>query len=405
MGQSESVPDLKFAFRVLSVDGPAATALNFPSASSARFGQRDAIVKSLVPWLDFIISINGRDLVSDGPEGDAVLQTELAAVMAEEEKSLTNSGQPRPSGIPIILDVWNIKSRVQRTVQIVVPKGKGLGLQVQSYVIPFGLVSNSMGEGSFVASPGGFLPTETVLHVTNVEIGSPAASSGLLPDDDFILANKNTGGYDDVEGFGEDFTEAMMRFSRADETSNSLPAPSSMSVFVYRTSSDSVRLVSLPVAIEPWKGEDGRLHYGLGLVLASGKLHELPEYRTKSDGRAEFEVAPMQMNQFLGLNSDQTHSNQFVNEQQQHVSASAPVSTNLQTQYQQQQQQQQHQQQQHQQQQHQQQQQQNHLNGPLPAPLLTTTTMSKLTPFGTTIQSKSRSIAPAAVHISDLNRY
>ena len=394
MGQSESIPELKFAFRVLSVesDGPASRALTFPSSASARAGQRDAIVKSLVPWLDFIISINGRDLVSDGPEGDAVLQTELAAVMAEEEKSLTNSGQSRASGIPIILDVWNIKSRVQRTVQIIIPKGKGLGLQVQSYVIPFGLVSNSMGEGSFVASPGGFLPTETVLHVTNVESGSPAASSGLLPDDDFILANKNTGGYDDVEGFGEDFTEAMMRFSRADETSNSLPAPSTMSVFVYRTSSDSVRLVSLPVAIEPWKGEDGRLHYGLGLVLASGKLHELPEYRMKSDGRAEFEAAlPMQMSQFLGLNSEsQTSSIQSLSEHQRHIHTTAPKSINQLPQSQD------HQQQQQQQQQH---------NGALPAPLLISTTISKLTPFGTTTQNKSRSIAPAAVHINDLNRY
>jgi len=376
MGQTESVPDLKFAFRVLSVDpnGSCAQALNFPSSASARTGQRDAIIKSLVPWLDFIISINGRDLISDAPEGDTVLQSELAKVMEEEEKILNNNGQTaRSSGIPIILDVWNVKSRVQRTVQIVVPKGKGLGLQVQSYVIPFGLVSNSMGEGSFVPGPSGFLPTETVLHVTNVENGSPSATAGLLPDDDFILANQNTGGYDDVEGFGEDFTEAMMRFSRADETSNSLPAPSIMSVFVYRASSDSVRLVSLPVSIAPWKGEDERLHYGLGLVLASGKLHELPESRMKSDGCAEFEVisTPIKMSQFL---SDEQPSQLYPNHLQSSSASFLPPA--LVTQQQQQQQQ----------------------VGPLPSPSLTYNTVSKLTPFGTTT-TKSRSIAPTAVQI------
>jgi hypothetical protein len=244
-----------------------------------------------------------------------------------------------------------------------------------------------MGEGSFVPGPSGFLPTETVLHVTNVENGSPSATAGLLPEDDFILANQNTGGYEDVEGFGEDFTEAMMRFSRADETSNSLPAPSIMSIFVYRASSDSVRLVPLPVSIAPWKGEDERLHYGLGLVLASGKLHELPEHRMKSDGCAEFEVisTPMKMmSQFL---SDEQSLQLYPNHLQS--SSASSLSPTLVTQHHH-----------HQQQQQQQQQHTSHVGiashfGLLHTPLLTNT-VSKLTPFGTT---KSRSIAPTSVQI------
>ena len=308
MGSGASVPAQVrggAGYRVMGVEegGPCARALSFPDAASARRGVRDLREASLVPWLDFVVSVNGREL--GGEDGDDVLEEELGG--GEGGKGGGGGGgggDDEPT--PVILEVWNVKRRALRTVQVSLPRGSGsrLGLHVQRAAIPpGGLEAGSMGGGSGAEAADGSAGAEAVLHVTGVEPGSPAAAVGLVPDDDYVLASLQGGAYEDVESFGDDVGDALLKFQAAAAAGSGsgdggpgagagagagVPAVL-LPLFVYRTSTDSVRLVQLPVRDAAWGA--GGTSRGLGLELSFGKFHELPAVALTTDGRPEFEVA------------------------------------------------------------------------------------------------------------------
>jgi hypothetical protein len=402
MGAAESVP-APTAYRVTSVDarGPCAHAISFPDAASARAGMRAPAEGPLVPWLDFIVSINGRDL--RGPDGDDVLEEELANVegdarAAAAATALAAAGalpQPEPAApaaptapeaprtaAPVILEVWNVKRGAMRTVQVLVPAGSRLGLQVQSATIPPGGLNNSSFGAEEVAAAGGgvALFAETVMHVIEVDAGSPAASAGLRAGDDYILASLTNGAYEDVEAFGEDVAQSVNEAESAGDRGGGVSGVQ-LPLYVYRATTDCVRIVRIPVPCGPWRaGPDARPRIGLGLAVACGKAHELPATSLLSDGGAEFdELAPappkvpeeqlrqQQALQQLALQQEQA----ALARQQQAASVAALQAAASASAFQQQQQQQQHLQ-------------------PLPQPSITQPTFrivppptSQLTPFGT----------------------
>ena len=300
MGGSASAPARGgTGYRIMGVDpdGPCARALSFPDAASARLGraQRELREGALVPWLDFVVSVNGRDL--SGPDGDDVLEEELGAAAgaagpAGGAAAAAGEEEGEEEDTPVILELWNVKRRAQRTVQVVLPRGSRLGLQVQRAAIPpGGLEAGSFGAGSGVEAADGSAGAEAVLHVTGVEAGSPAASVGLVADDDYLLASLHGGAYEDVDTFGDDVGDALVKCEAAGAVAGppGAPAPAVLlPVFVYRASTDSVRVVQLPVRATGWG--PGGSRRGLGIELACGKFHELPAASFRTDGRAEFEV-------------------------------------------------------------------------------------------------------------------
>lgn len=269
MGAEASKPGMqvtpKCGYRVLSVspDGPAANCTVFPDATSARseLRIRSPRVGSLVAWLDILTSINGVSLTAN----DDTLANEIA-----------NS-----KGGPILLEIYNIKRQASRTVQIdLLGSAAGLGLAV-AWV-----------EEVRVLGAGG----ETPLHVTEVIADSPAQQAGLQAGVDYVLGSME-GTYSDVEEFGDDVS---VRAAAAENSDGVARLP----LYVYRSSTDSVRLVNLLVPAQPW-GPDHRR--GVGVGLACGQLHELPADAGKSDGIPEFHVgrAPsnvqvMPLTTFLG---------------------------------------------------------------------------------------------------------
>ena len=164
-----------------------------------------------------------------------------------------------------------------------------------------------MGGGSGAEAADGSAGAEAVLHVTAVEPGSPSAAVGLVPGDDYVLASLQGGAYEDVDSFGDDVGDALLKYQAAAAGTGAGAGAASppavlLPLFVYRTSTDSVRLVQLPVRDAGW-GAGGERH-GLGLELACGKFHELPAASLLTDGRAEFEVQAqgppaVQMSRFL----------------------------------------------------------------------------------------------------------
>ena len=107
-------------YRVLSVEGasPGATLLVMPDARAAREGLRSPRPGALVAYLDVLASVNGIELDGDALEAD-VLAREVAANV----------------GSPIILEVYNVKRRRFRTVQLTPERAWGgdglLGVQVR----------------------------------------------------------------------------------------------------------------------------------------------------------------------------------------------------------------------------------------------------------------------------------
>ena len=143
-------------FRVLNVQphSPASDVVVFPSAEAARDGLRSPLHASLVSYLDFIVSVNGEPLGGEDSE-----------FFAEEIRANINQ--------PVILEVFNVMNQKLRTLQVV-PRtdwgGEGLlGLHVK-----FDVITGA---------------AESVLHVTEVEPGSPAAVAGLTAGDDYILGS------------------------------------------------------------------------------------------------------------------------------------------------------------------------------------------------------------------------
>ena len=130
---------------------PAADTIVFPTVEAARDGLRAPLHAPLVSFLDFIISINGDVLEAD------------SSWFGEELRENKDK--------PVILEVYNYKSGRTRTVQVVPREGWGgeglLGLHVRWDSIA--------------------TAAESVLHVTDVAPGSPAAAAGLVPGDDWVL--------------------------------------------------------------------------------------------------------------------------------------------------------------------------------------------------------------------------
>lgn len=222
-------------FRVLSVEAgsPAANVLVFPDAAAARAGIRTVVPGTLVAWFDIIVSINGIELVEDS---DA-----FADEMA------------RCHGMDVILEVWNIKTQALRTVQAKLrPAGSGALLGVSVKFEPV-------------------CGTDACCHVVAVEPGSIAAAAGLVAEDDYLLGEGSGVPLDSVEAFGEFLYEQ----SRA--------GTGTASMYVYRESDDTVRLVTVPLPAGEGEGESR-----LGLEVAAGHMHLLP--RRDRLGRNAFQA-------------------------------------------------------------------------------------------------------------------
>ena len=148
-------------------NSPASDVIVFPSAEAARDGLRTPLHTALVSYLDFILSVNGEPL------------DEESDWFAEEIKQ--NVGQP------VILEIYNVKWRKYRTVQVV-PR-----------------VSNWGGDGFLglhVRWDSMERAAECVLHVVDVAAGSPADEAGIVPTgDDFILGSAE-GAFESVRAGG-----------------------------------------------------------------------------------------------------------------------------------------------------------------------------------------------------------
>jgi hypothetical protein len=278
---------------------------------------------------------------------------------------------------------------------VLVPAGSRLGLQVQSATIPPGGLNNSSFGAEEVAAAGGgvALFAETVMHVIEVDPGSPAASAGLRAGDDYILASLTNGAYEDVEAFGEDVAQSVNEAESAGDHGGGVSGVQ-LPLYVYRATTDCVRIVRIPVPCGPWRaGPDARPRMGLGLAVACGKAHELPAASLLSDGGVEFDepasawpkVPEEQQRQQQALQQlAQQQEQAALARQQQAASVAALQAAASASAFQQQQQQQQHLQ-------------------PLPQPSITQPTFrivppptSQLTPFGTSSRPASTP-KPAAV--------
>ena len=218
-GSNAEAPLPGCGYRVLGVSAgsPAATAIVFPDAAAARSGIRAATPHPLVPYLDVIVDVNGIPLDAAASE-DGVFEAELAANV----------------GKPVIMSVYNIKARRWRTVQVV-PRSDWGGAGLMGMQVRWDVYEADSVDG--------------VLHVTEVEAGSPAAAAGLRPHRDFLLGAVDVA-FTAVTDFG-----AYM----ADTTEPTV------TLFVLDAATDTVRAIKLPVTTT-----------GLGVTLASGSAHAMP---------------------------------------------------------------------------------------------------------------------------------
>lgn len=220
-------------YRVLAVQprSPAADVVVFPDPQAARAGQRAPIHSHLVSYLDIVTSINGIVLDADASAADA---------FAVEIKA--NRGKP------VILEMYNIKCNRYRTVQVTPHDGWGgdglLGMQVRWDRF----YAHSM---------------DNVLHVTDVDAGSPAATAGFRAGRDFLL-----GAFDTTFPTTDAFSDYA-----------SIHSGEEVQLFVLDGVEDAVRVVTLYLDEKEW-GRPPHTQTGLGLTLATGRLHTMPNRGT-----------------------------------------------------------------------------------------------------------------------------
>lgn len=185
----------------------------------------------LVPWLDYIVGIEGQLF----GEEDA-------------EAPLTRGME---AGRKTKLRVYNIKTGSVRDCSIVptvVNNQLFIGLRISLLHVPDV-------EG-----------LDKVVRVTGVAEGSPAAEAGLEPEHDYMLGTVEFGAFatlDDVE------------FALTSKEDTIL-----QDVFVYNSIRDDVRAVSIRPRIG-WS-EDGGI---LGAELANGILHQIPHVNRRTCGK------------------------------------------------------------------------------------------------------------------------
>lgn len=216
-----------WGFRVISVEAgsPAARALVFPDRQSAAAGVRAPFEAPLVPYLDVVVSVNGVALGEESSR-TGVFEREVAGSVDK----------------PMLLEVYNVKTRRQRLVQMTPSRAWGgdglLGLQVHH---------DALGDDA-----------DAVLHVMEVEAGSPAAQYGFVANDDYLLGTMD-GPFKSVDEFVDFCTNATVG-----ET---------VLLFLLSTASDAVRAVVIV-----W--DETLTAHGLGVTLASGHIHTMPNRTT-----------------------------------------------------------------------------------------------------------------------------
>jgi len=206
----------------------------FPDPLAAREGQRAPAQSSLVAYLDIVTSVNGILLDADALEAD-VLSHE---VLSNKDK-------------PIILEVYNVKHGRYRTCQVT-PSASWGGAGLMGVQVRYDVLDDAD------AAP------DAALHVVGVEPGSPAALAGLVPEDDYVLGCVHSG-FPSVQAFAD---YAASRQGDA------------VQLFVLRRSTDSVRLVTVAMSDADWGVPGGPRATGLGLELAAGHLHTMPNRST-----------------------------------------------------------------------------------------------------------------------------
>jgi len=225
-----------WGFRVISVEAgsPAARALVFPDRRSAAQGVRTPVEAPLVPYLDVVTSVNGIALGEESSR-TGVFEREVAGSVDK----------------PMLLEVYNVKTRRQRLVQLTPSRSWGgdglLGLQVHHDAISD--------------------DADAVLHVMEVESGSPAAQYGFVAGDDYLLGTMD-GPFRTVDEFIDFCTNAAVG-----ET---------VLLFLLSAAADAVRAVVIV-----W--DDTIAAHGLGVTLASGHIHTMPNRATS--GRPAWQPA------------------------------------------------------------------------------------------------------------------
>jgi len=279
MGSGPSRP-YESGFRILNVlpTGAAANTIVFPDSVSSRSPtRRTARISSLVPWLDFIISINGQNL-NEIEDAESVFASEIMTTLNDPHSNHT-----------LILEIYNLKRNAIRTVQITLntnPLSPSLSIintdnnnNTLSIPAPESVTvtnpSSSSPDTDNEPSPpilGAVITWETIpefgiteipLHVTEIEPNTPAANAGLVVNDDYILGctiNNITYGFEDNESFSNAVYDSR---------------GSVLLLYVYCINNDTIRLVELEIP------ESGK---GLGLGIACGSFHQLPSFTRETDG-------------------------------------------------------------------------------------------------------------------------
>lgn len=176
---------------------------------------------NLQPFLDFIVAINGTQLMkSEMPFQDLIRANE---------------------NCPITLTVYSILTRQERECAITPRKGWG-GDEILGIAVRY--------EDAITAA-------SRILHVTSVAVSSPSAEAGLIPNEDYIL-----GATDYSIESSEEFSALSLYQSE-------------MNIVVYNKSQKTVRHVILKPNLK-WGGSGV-----LGCEIAEGYMHALLDEENK----------------------------------------------------------------------------------------------------------------------------
>lgn len=264
MGNAASA-SIPHGARVMHVEptGPAASAIVFPDGNSVKKnGITAPFTAPLVEYFDVITEVNGRPLFHE-PGNDSVDPT---VIFDEEAKKCLNKG--------MLLTVYNYKTPdLPRTVQICPSYewgGEGLlGLRVR--------LEN---EEDIALSENG------ILHVVDVAENSIADLVGIVPMDDYIIGSVESS-FESLRDFGAWIEEKVEDAKAYIEFGHDDAAGAIGILYVYKASTDTVRQIRLPIL------SLADSHNNLGLSVAVGGIHRLPESATL--GRNDWELRPQEV--------------------------------------------------------------------------------------------------------------